>query len=302
MPDVARSPRTISFVALMLAPLLIATPTLQAQSLPPAVSVAGAGSQTYVLLSGMIGGVAGFRRLETRLVAAGHRVVSIDPYQLAIDSTGVSFDALAGIVDAELQKLGVTSAIVVGHSHGGGVALRLAANAPRRVAALYLLDVGALPSNRTAVFSSSIRLVPIIARIPTGKSFIRSRVLEGLRENSAAPEWLDHQSCRDYTAPLLENVDRIVAMAIRLSTAEEPEPVAAVVRRITAQVTVLVGSFRTKAGPSDAELREIERVGSHVRIETIGGAGHFPHEEAPDDVAGRVSRPITVVSAALPPT
>jgi esterase len=266
------------------------------QTLPPAVRVVGSGSQTYVLVSGMVGGVAGMHRLETRLLRAGNRVVVIDPYQLAIDSTEVSFDALARLVDSDLGARGITGAIVVGHSHGGGVALRLAANSPRRVSALYLLDVGALPSNRTAVFSSSIRLVPIIARIPTGKSFIRRRVVEGLRENSATPAWLDASTCSAYTDPLIDNVDRMVAMAIRLSNADEPEAVDDVVRRVTVPITVLLGSVRTKSGPSDAELRALERLGARVRIETILGAGHFPHEEAPDDVVRRISRPLTVAT------
>jgi hypothetical protein len=56
----------------------------------------------------MVGGVAGFQRLETRLVTAGNRVVTIDPYQLAIDSASVSFDAIARMVDAELEARGIT--------------------------------------------------------------------------------------------------------------------------------------------------------------------------------------------------
>ena len=290
----ATTGRAIRFSVLMLAPQLIMTPEAHAQAVPAAVRIVGNGQQTYVLLSGMVGGVAGFRRLETRLVSAGHRVVSIDPYQLAIDSTAVSFDAMARLVDAQLETRGITGAIVVGHSQGGGVALRLAANAPRRVSALYLLDVGAMPSNRGVVFSSAIRLVPIIARIPTGKSFIRHRLAQGIRENSAGREWLDHETCRAYTEPLIDNVDRVVAMALRLAGADEPEPVEDVVKRVTVSITALLGSVRTKAGPTDAEFLALARLGGRFRIETVRGAGHFPHEEAPDDVARRITRPLTL--------
>jgi pimeloyl-ACP methyl ester carboxylesterase/membrane protein YqaA with SNARE-associated domain len=295
----ATTGRAIRFAALMLAPQLFRTPAAHAQSLPPAVRVSGSGPQTYVLLTGMVGGVAGFRRLETRLVEAGHRVVTIDPYQLAIDSPAVSFDAMARLVDSELRARRVSNAVVVGHSHGGGVALRLAANAPDRVAALYLLDVGALPSNRTVVFGSSIRFVPIVARIPTGKTFIRHRMIGGLRENAAGNEWLDERTCRAYTEPLIENVDRVVALALRLAKADEPEPVAEVVRRISVPITVLVGSVRTRAGPSEAELRALDRRLGPARIEIVQRAGHFPHEEAPDDVARRIVRP-AVLHTQLP--
>lgn len=293
----ATTGRAIRFATLMLAPQLFKTPAAHAQMMPPAVRVTGSGPQTFVLVSGVLGGVDGYKRLEARLVSAGNRVITIDPYQLAIDSAAVSFDAMAGLVDAELGARGITGAVIVGHSHGGGVALRLAANAPQRVAALYLLDVGAVPSNRGNVFGSALKLVPIIARIPTGKALIRHRIMEGLRENSARREWIDElETRRAYTEPFLNNVDRVMAMARRLSNADEPESVEAVVRRVAAPITVIVGGQSTKAGPGEAELRIVEQSASRSRVETMPGVGHFPHEEAPDEVARLLARPITLIT------
>jgi anaerobic glycerol-3-phosphate dehydrogenase len=60
----------------------------------------GRGPDTYVFVSGLVGGVAGFTRVEQRLVQAGRRVVIIDPYQLSLDSADVSFDALARRTEA----------------------------------------------------------------------------------------------------------------------------------------------------------------------------------------------------------
>jgi pimeloyl-ACP methyl ester carboxylesterase len=293
----ATTGRAIRFATLMLLPQLFRPAEAKAQTNPPAVRVAGAGGTTYVLLSGLMGGVGGFRQLQDRLVAAGNRVVSIDPYQLAIDSNEVSFEAIARIVDAELRGRGIRRVILVGHSHGGGVALRLAALAADRVDGLFLLDVGALPTNRGAVFGSSIRLVPIIARIPTGKSFIRSRVIAGLRENSGMETWLDDSTGRAYAQPLLDNIDKVVGMAMRLSRADEPEPVEFVVQRIEAPVTIIVGGAPTKAGPTDNEFRAFDRLRSSWRTDTLRFAGHFPHEEAPDDVARLLLRPPRISAA-----
>ncbi|MEO5568712.1 MAG: alpha/beta fold hydrolase [Gemmatimonadaceae bacterium] len=294
----ATTGRAIRFTMLVLAPQLFRPAPAGAQHAPPpAVRVVGAGPETFVLLSGMVGGVASFRRIETRLVAQGFRVVSIDPYQLAIDSTVVTFDAIARLVDAELGARAITGATVVGHSHGGGVGLRLAGNAPTRVSRLYLLDVGALPSNRSAVFSASIRFVPIISRIPTGNAFIRNQMVAGLRENSATAEWLDESTRRAYTEPLIENVDRVVAMAMRLGQAEEPEPVANVVARVRAPITILLGETATKAGPAPGEFQAFGRRAPPLRIDTVRRAGHFPHEEAPDEVV-RLLRTRQVVAVA----
>src|SRR4051812_25134365 len=76
----------------------------------PAFIADGAGTETYVLIAGMVGGVAGFRRLEALLLVRGSRVIIIDPYQLSLDSADVSFAAMARRVDAVLQRYGVVGA------------------------------------------------------------------------------------------------------------------------------------------------------------------------------------------------
>lgn len=249
------------------------------------VSLAGSGSQTYVLLSGMVGGVSGFRRLEARLVAGGHRVISIDPYHLSIDSTDVSFEALARRVERVLASHNVTGARMVGHAHGAGVMLRVAATAPHRASELYFLDVGALPANRTKVLSSSLRLVPVIARIPGGRSVIRDRYVRGLRENAGHQQWLDDATQRAYTEPMLDDIDRVIALAFRLGDAKEPESLASVVSRIRVPATVILGDAPRESGPDSSELVALAPLGSMLRVHRLVGVGHFPHEESPDQVA-----------------
>ena len=253
---------------------------------PPAVTVAGSGgAPTYVLVSGLMGGVAGYRRLQGELLARGARVVVVDPYALSLDSAAVTFADLARRVDDALVRLGVDSAHVVGHAHGGGVALRLAALDPARVAALTLLDVGALPQNRTKVFSGAIRLVPLIARMPGGRRFVRAQILRGVRQNAARDGWLDTATQRAYTEPVLHRIGRVVAMAGRLAETREPETLAQVVARVRAPVTIVLGEVPHPSGPDSAEFAALAPLGPRLRIVRLAGVGHFPHEEAPADVA-----------------
>lgn len=255
------------------------------------VTVAGRGPVTYVLISGIVGGVAGFDRLRARLLERGHRVMVIDPYRLSIDSADVTFAALARRVDAVLEHHDVDSARVVGHAHGAGVALRLAARAARRVAALYFLDVGALAANRTKVFSASLRLAPMIARLPGGRAFVRRHYIRGIRQNAGRHEWLDAATERAYTEPFLDHLPKAVAMAGRLARAREPEPVPALVARLRVPVTVLLGAIPHPAAPDSAELLALAPLGRRLRIEWLPGVGHFPHEEAPAAVADRLLAP-----------
>jgi pimeloyl-ACP methyl ester carboxylesterase len=260
---------------------------------PAIATVAGSGSTTFVLISGIVGGVPGFRRLQNELVRRGHRVVIVDPYRMSADSADVTFPALARRTDAVLARLGVDSARVIGHAHGAGVALRLAALYPRRVATLTLLDAGALRSNQTKVFSSSLKLLPVIARIPGGKSFIKGQFLKGLRQNAASTEWLDDETERAYTQPLLDNVGKGVAMAKRLANAAEPEPVSTVVARGRVPVTSILGASPHPSAPNPDEVDALRALGPRFRVERLEGVGHFPHEEAPTRVADLLMKETT---------
>jgi pimeloyl-ACP methyl ester carboxylesterase len=280
--------------ALILGWLITSAPTasLGAQhGRDSAITDAGRGPETYVLLTGMVGGVAGFRRLEAQLLERGHRVVVIDAYRLSVDSADVTFAALARRVDAVLEASGVESARVVGHAHGAGVALRLAASNPRRVTALYFIDVGALAVNRTKVLGASLRLAPIVARIPGGRGFIRGRFLRGLRENSGRHEWLDAATQDAYVRPVVEHIGRVTAMALRLSRANEPDSLPEIVSRISVPLLVLLGEVPRPSGPGPEELAALAPLGALLRIERIAGVGHFPHEEAPAEVARHLLAP-----------
>jgi pimeloyl-ACP methyl ester carboxylesterase len=263
----------------------------------PAVRVTGNGAETIVLLSGLVGGVAGFRRLEAQLPDPNRRIVSIDPYLLSIDSSDVTFAALARRVDRVLDALGVTSARVVGHAHGAGVALRLATNAPQRVTALYFLDVGALPDHRSPIFSSSLRLVPMIAHLPGGRGWLSRRMIKGLRESAGREDWLDAETQRAYTEPMLDGIGRAVALAIRLGRADEPDSLSDLIRRLTIPVTVVLGDAPHTAGPEAPELTALEPLGGLLRIEHMAGVGHFPHEEAPAALASLLLAPRSQIIA-----
>ena len=298
--------RTIGSAVLLTAVLLSTSADVGAQSTHDgAVRTAGSGGGTWVLLSGLVGGVPGFRALERELVADGQRVITIDPYRLSVDSADVSFAALARRVNGVLAGMGVTSANVVGHAHGAGVALRLAASVPSAtttsVDALYFLDVGALESNRTKVLSLSLRLAPLIASLPGGRGFLRRKLVAGIQQNAGRCEWFDEVAQRAYVDPVLQRIGRVVALAVRLGASKEPEPLHDVIARVSAPVTVFVGLVPHPSGPHPDEFTALEAMGRRLSIVRLPGVGHFPHEEATDLVAarmlGRSVRPVVAGAA-----
>jgi len=256
---------------------------------PAAIVTEGDGAETFVLISGMVGGTAGFDQLARLLVAKGYRVLRVDPYQLSLDSADVSFAAMARRLDAVIGNYHIRRARIVAHSQGAGVALRLAATYPDRVAALYLLDSGALTRNCGPTLSASLRFVPIITRLPGGRSFVRQRFVDALRRSSGKVNWLDATRQRAYTEPVLDEVDRVVAMAFRLSRSVEPESLVKVVARVHAPVVVVIGAAPHEADIGTEELDALVPLGSLVRIQRLAGVGHFPQEEAPNELMAIVT-------------
>jgi len=272
----------------------------QHASEPAAVTMEGEGAETFVLISGMVGGTAGFDQLGSLLLAKGYRVLRIDPYQLSLDSSDVSFAAMARRVDAVIGRYHIRRARIVAHSQGAGVALRLASNYPDRVGALYFLDSGALACNGGPTLSASLRFVPMLTRLPGGRSFVRQRFVDALRRSSGSPNWLDPTRQRVYTQPVLDEVDRVVAMAFRLARAAEPESLATVVARVRAPLVVVVGAAPHEADIGKEELDALAPLGSLVRIKRLVGVGHFPHEEAPNEVLALLLGSGTLVASLDP--
>lgn len=273
---------------------------LMVTSAPPAhgqhydadvVSDAGSGSTVFVLLTGMVGGVGGYAKLQKQLLARNCRVVTIDTYRLSLDSADVTFAAMARRVNGIMHSLGVTNAIVVGHSHGAGVALRLAANYPDRVSTLYFLNAGALESNHTEGVARSLRIARLIAYIPGGRRFVEARLAAGLRENAVHTEWLDAATRRRYTQPVLEHLDAVAAMASRFATQREPEPLSQILKRIHIPVVLILAGVVTPGGAGVEELLAIRPLGDLLAVNVIAGAGHFLQEETPADVARLLLEP-----------
>ena len=64
--------------------------------------------------------------------------------------------------------------------------------------------------------------------------------------------------------------------------------VGAVVARVRAPVTLLLGAVPHPSGPDENEITALRPLGHGLRVERLAGVGHFPHEEAPDAVAAFV--------------
>ncbi len=96
-------------------------------------------SRHLLLLHGQPGSAADWQRVQERLPAEIHAIAVDRPGYGSSRQPAVGLAGNARAVLAELDSRGISQAVLVGHSYGGGVALWAASLAPHRVEALVLL-------------------------------------------------------------------------------------------------------------------------------------------------------------------
>ncbi|WP_326662542.1 alpha/beta fold hydrolase [Streptomyces sp. NBC_00385] len=251
-----------------------------------AYEVAGSGP-LIVLAHGMGDSRAAYRTVVPSLVAAGYRVASVDLRGCGESSTvwpDWSRTAIAGDLLAVIRHLG-GPAVLVGHSISGGAATIAAAREPSLVTAVVELA----PFTR----KQSVRLGDLrVKRFRQG--MLR---LLGAGVLGSVPLWrayLDVAYPGVKPADWDERLDRVGSLlrepgrmkALQGMGRSAPTDAGAQLGNVRCPVLVVMGTL-------DPDWTDPHAEGSAVigdlpsglgRLEMIEGAGHYPHDQFPDQV------------------
>ncbi|MEV4508499.1 alpha/beta hydrolase [Dactylosporangium sp. NPDC049525] len=187
---------------------------------------------------------------------ARRRVVAVEPF------TGgdLSVDGQARQLAALLEGQGDAPCVVVGHSHGGLVALSLAVQRPELIAGLVLLDVPLLLPPLARVLA---RLPLALLRTPLRKPLLRRFFRTTFREADGSA----------WRAEVLARLDRVPAHVVR----------AVVGGTFTYDSTSRLRALAVPAVCVRANIPvRLDRLPAAVRRVEITGVGHWPHVHAPE--------------------
>jgi pimeloyl-ACP methyl ester carboxylesterase len=251
-----------------------------------AYEVAGSGP-LIVLAHGMGDSRAAYRAVIPQLVAAGYRVAAVDLRgcgESGVDWPAWSRTAIADDLLAVIRHLG-GPAVLVGHSISGGAATIAAAQEPSLITAVVELA----PFTR----KQSIRLGDL--RV---KRFRRGMLrLLGAGAFGSVPLW---RSYLDVAYPGVKPVDwterlgRIDSLlrepgrmkALQGMGRSAPTDAGAQLGNVRCPVLVVMGALDPDwADPHAEGAAIIDALPSGLgRLEMIEGAGHYPHDQFPDQV------------------
>ncbi|MER6111980.1 alpha/beta fold hydrolase [Streptomyces hirsutus] len=251
-----------------------------------AYEVAGAGP-LIVLAHGMGDSRAAYRAVVPQLVAAGYRVAAVDLRgcgESGTDWPDWSRTAIAGDLLAVIRHLG-GPAVLVGHSVSGGAATIAAAQEPSLITAVVELA----PFTR----KQSLRLGDVrVKRFRQG--MLR---LLGTGVFGSVPLWRSYLDLAypgvkpAHWAQRLGRIDALMREPGRMKALQNmgrsaPTDAGAQLGNVRCPVLVVMGTLDPDWADPHAEGSAIvDGLPSGLgRLEMIEGAGHYPHDQFPDQV------------------
>ena len=241
---------------------------------------AAAGTPTLLLLHGFGASLHTWEPWAQALAAppANHRVIRIDLPGAGLtgaDPTG-DYSDLRGvhILTALLDERGVARATLVGHSMGGRLAWRFAAEHPGRVDKLVLIapdgfaspgfEYGKAPEVTAPVRLMQYMLPKAVLRLSLEPAYAN----QALMTEDTVTRYHDMMLAPGVRPALIARMQQLVL--------QDPVPF---LKRITAPTLLLWGE-QDKMIPV-ANAQDYLKALPHARLVTLPGVGHLPHEEAP---------------------
>ncbi|MGH8859997.1 MAG: alpha/beta fold hydrolase [Jatrophihabitantaceae bacterium] len=248
---------------------------------------------TVVLVHGL-GTDSGAWDRVAPMLAERHRVLTVDlpGYSLrsVVDSVPHAGDLAAGL-DAVLGRLGVPSAVFIGHSFGGAVSLLTAHHFPARCAGLALIAPGGF----------GVELNPVVPLMGTraGARMLRalywpraSRTIERIAARVEARSGVDGQV---RIAELMETYGRLRSEQARdqfRSSVRESLALSAGIDRtqivINSRIPILVLWGREDRVLPPWQAKNVATMLPWSTIRMLDGVGHTPHRSDPDSVAREI--------------
>lgn len=255
------------------------------------VVTSGAG-EPVVMIPGLFGSAYAFRKMIPLLSDCGYRSVIVEPLGLGFSSkppkADYSLSAQAERIAAALDSLGVRHAIILGHSIGGAMALRLALHHPDLVSGLVLIESGPTETAVTPAFKRAMRFAPWI-KLFGGINLIRRVVRRSLLASSGDTSWITEPVVYGYTAGAARDLDATLKVFLAMSASREHEKLQPRLPGITCPVVELVGAAPRHDGDvPDFELALMQRTLPGFEIDSVRGAGHYLQEEQPAAVLAGV--------------
>lgn len=245
------------------------------------------GGPRVVIIPGLISPAYAFRKVLPPLAEAGVRTVVVEPLGVGASSrpgeADYSHTAQALRVASVMDSLGIRHAIIMGHSVGAAIALRLALERPDLVSGLLLVEGAALESAAVPGVKKALQFSFLI-RLFAGRGRIRKEVRKALIASAGDTTWVTDSLIDRYTEGAAGDIGAVLRTLKGMQRAVEPDSLTPRLTRIHVPVLLMLGGAAHEAGPSSGRIHSLEHRIPQLREQIVFGAGLHIHEEQPNQV------------------
>jgi pimeloyl-ACP methyl ester carboxylesterase len=253
---------------------------------------------TVVIIPGLLSPAYGFRKILPRLAEAGVRAVVVEPLGVGWSSrpgdADYSHTAQGNRIGAAMDSLHLSHAVVLAHSVGVPMALRLATQRQGLVAGLLLMDGAATESAGVSGVKSALKFAWLI-KLFAGRGRVRKEVRQGLIASSGDTTWVTDETIDGYTAGPAGDIGAVLRALKGMNDAVEPDSLKPKLPNLTVPTRMLVGGAAHRGGAGDGRIQTLHSLMPQMTTRVVFGAGLYIHEEQPEAVVREVVNFLQVV-------
>ena len=247
-----------------------------------------------VLIPGLFGAAFGYRRIVGPLAELGYRAIVVEPLGFGWSAhprrANYSLSAQAVRVAAVLDSLGIHKALIVAHSTGGSIALRLAYERPDLVEGILSIDGGPAETAATPGLRRAMRFGGMLTKALLQPDAFRGEVRREIVANSSDTSWVTPAIVAGYTEGATADLSGAIDAWQGMAKSVESESLLARLGDCRVPVRLLVGAVPHQSGVGADQIALLARRLPDFSVDSVAGSGQYVQEEQPEAVLAALEK------------
>lgn len=247
-----------------------------------------------VLIPGLFGAAFGYRRIVGPLAGLGYRAIVVEPLGFGWSAhprrANYSLTAQTARVAAVLDSLGIRQALLIAHSTGASIALRLAYDRPDLVEGILSIDGGPAETAATPGLRRAMRFGGMLTKALLQPDAFRGEVRREIVANSSDTSWVTPEVVAGYTEGATADLSGAIDAWQGMAQSVESESLLARLGDCKVPVRLLVGAVPHQSGVGAEQIALLAQRLPDFSVDSVPGSGQYIQEEQPEAVLAALEK------------
>ena len=255
-----------------------------------------------VLIPGLFGAAFGYRRIVGPLAGLGYRAIVVEPLGFGWSAhprrANYSLTAQTARVAAVLDSLGIRQALLIAHSTGASIALRLAYDRPDLVEGILSIDGGPAETAATPGLRRAMRFGGMLTKALLQPDAFRGEVRREIVANSSDTSWVTPEVVAGYTEGATADLSGAIDAWQGMAQSVESESLLARLGDCKVPVRLLLGAVPHQSGVGAEQITLLAQRLPDFSADSVPGSGQYIQEEQPEAVLAALEKLVAATSYA----